>query len=60
LSRVQREVTKAAKASGPQPLDRARDEMVMQGEAQLAGRIVGAHRAVRKRRITDRKIEDVR
>ena len=32
----------------------------MQGKAQFAGRIVGAHGAVRERRIADREIEDVR
>ena len=47
-------------AAGPQALDRARDEIVVQGKAQLAGRIVGAHGAVRERRIADREIEDVR
>ena len=47
-------------ASGPQPLDRARDEIVVQGKAEFAGRIVGADGAVGERRVADREVEDVR
>ena len=32
----------------------------MQGKAEFAGRIVGAHGAVRERRVADREVEDVR
>ncbi len=40
-----------------QPLDRARDEVVVQGQAELARGIAGTHRAVAERRVADRKLE---
>ncbi len=43
-------------AAGPQPLDRARDEIIMQREAELAGRIVGANGAVAEWRVADGEI----
>ncbi len=43
-----------------QPLDRARDEIIVQREAQLSGRIVGAHGPVRERWIADREVEEFR
>ena len=50
----------SGKASGPQPLDRPRNEIIVEREAQLSGWIVGAHRPVRERRIADREVEEFR
>jgi hypothetical protein len=50
----------SGETAGPQPLDRAGDEVIMQGQAQLSGRIVGAHRPVRERRIADREVVELR
>ena len=47
-------------AAGPQPLDRSRDEIIVQRKAQLSGWIVGAHRPVRERRIADREVVELR
>ena len=43
-----------------QPLDRAGDEVIMQGQAQLSGWIVGAHGPVRERRIADCEVVELR
>ncbi len=43
-----------------QPLDRAGNEIIMQREAQLSGRIVGAHGPVRERWIADREVVELR
>ena len=43
-----------------QPFDRARDEIIMQREAELADRVVGANRAVAERRVAEDEIVTVR
>jgi hypothetical protein len=44
----------------PQPLDRPRNEIIMQREAQFSGWIVGAHGPVRERRIPDSEVVELR
>ena len=43
-----------------QPLDRAGDKVIMQGQAQFSSRIVGAHRPVRERWIPDCEVVELR
>ncbi len=57
LSMVQREVTNAARPPGFSRSIAARDEVVVQGQAELAGRVVRPHRAVAEGRVADRQVE---
>ena len=42
-----------------QPLDRPRNEIIVEREAQLSGRILGAHGPIRERRIADREVVEL-
>ena len=44
---------KGGEAAGFQPLDRAGDKIIMQGESETAGRIIGTYGAITERRIAD-------
>ena len=44
-------------AARPQPGDRAGDEVVVQAQAEGGRRRIGAHDAVRERRVADRQVE---
>jgi len=44
---------KGGEAAGFQPLDRAGDKIIMQGESEAAGRILGTHSAITEGRIAD-------
>ena len=46
--------------AGPQPLDRAGDEVIMQGEAQFSGWIVGEDGPIRERGIADCEVVELR
>ena len=44
---------KGGEAAGFQPLDRAGDKIIMQGESEASGGIVGTHSAIAEGRISD-------
>jgi len=53
LVHVQAAGDKGGEAAGFQPLDRAGDKIIMQGESETASRIIGTYGAITERRIAD-------